>query len=161
MKRSLSILLVVMLILAVAVSKITLAIGCPDYSNTQSFTAANLKQTWYKIQVDRFNLETSCPAQKYTDSNSIFAAEWASSLIGLIPISTQGMLKCDTTTGKCFLNFWYWLDTNMDQATNFIIISLDSTTLITYKCQIAWWFLGLAIEEQVEISSTSTSMTYA
>ena len=69
------------------------------------------------------------------------------------------MIKCSWTSGECYNNMWYWIDTNMNGNTNLVLVSLSSTMLIYYTCEPVWWLFWAVHDEQLTMATTTTSIS--
>ena len=61
-------------------------------------------------------------------------------------------MKCNISTGKCFLNQWFWLDPNMDKTDNYAVLRIQDDIALTYQCENYY----VAIDEQMTIMSLTT-----
>ena len=151
-------------LLLVAVSaKLTFFSTCPTYTES-SVSMSSLVNKWYKTMRDNFNptfIQSDCATQEYvaTSDSSIHDVYWRG--MSAIYIFTEfygnetGQIKCNSY-GKCFINFWTWLNTDMNQGANYYILGISSGSyFVQYQCD--EWFLGIMMDQQVALLTTTSS----
>ena len=157
-------------LLAITSAKVTFFGTCVTDYTTSSMTVSNLASNyWYETYRDTFNpsfITTDCSTQQYktTSDSSILDAYWRGfSVIYLFTgfyATESGQIKCDSSNGKCYVNFWTWLDSDMNKDANYISLTMSAGSyFVSWQCDA--WFLGMAIDEQATLLTNSNSASSA
>ena len=125
---------------------------CSDITNSAGISTSFMDSWWYVMHQDDWNLNTMCPVtrMKYQDTTGIFEMTYSYKQLFRNRVQQSALVRCNTVTGKCYLNWWGWLNGYTSGDTNWQIAYTSSTydSAVIYKCELVWWLLWAACDEQ-------------
>ena len=153
--------------LAVVDCRIYLFQPCQDLSNIQGgFSDSFMNGWWYTMYQDRGNWNTMCPIQrlKFDDTSGIYELMYSyRPFFGLFRSEGWALVRCNTVDGKCYVNWWGWLNGYTSGVSNYVVIYTSSTynTAVLYECEPLWWLLWTSVEEHYEIWASEYDVSTA
>ena len=104
-----------------AQAKLGIFQACRDIDNVNGgFSTSYMDSWWYTVYQDGGNWNTECPIQRleYDSTSGIFDIQYAYRSFWLFKTEMWAIARCNTVDGKCFVNWWGWLNGNTDGTTN-------------------------------------------
>ena len=94
-------------------AKLTFFSQCPTAFKTESFTPSSYAGVWYDIVISLSNWNTKCAARSltYDSASDIFTLTYRYKFLSFLSVRSNGAMKCLSSNGRCYLNWWYLIDT--------------------------------------------------